>query len=140
MKEQTIVYRGAGARMAAIVPRALPEPSNGETAEDWTPGSVELFRYSTMIFNAHRIHYDLAYVTETEGYPGLVVHGPLTASRLCNFAGRLMGPLKQFRFRGEAPLFADQPIRLIAKVDGPECHLKAMRCDGAVAMTAVATI
>ena len=137
-EDQTIVYRGDGPPMAAIVPRPIPAPSEGETAEDWTPGSVELFRYSAVIFVAHRIHYDLPYAMETEGYPGLVVHGPLTAFRLCHLAGRVLGPLKEFRFRGEAPLFAGQPIRLMAKAHGPECHVVAKRCDGVVAMTAVA--
>jgi 3-methylfumaryl-CoA hydratase len=138
-EEQTIVYRGDGPRAPAVRPRpAPPAPSTG-SVENWTPGSVELFRFSAVMFNAHRIHYDLPYVTEIEGYPGLVVHGPLTALRLCAFAVRVLGPLKRFQFRGEAPLFAGQPVRLIAaEPSGTECRLVAERCDGAAAMTATA--
>jgi 3-methylfumaryl-CoA hydratase len=137
-EEQTIVYRGDGPLTPAVTPRpAPPAPSTG-SVENWTPGSVELFRFSAVMFNAHRIHYDLPYVTEIEGYPALVVHGPLTALRLCALAVRALGPLKGFQFRGEAPLFAGQPVRLIAQPAGAECRLVAERCDGAAAMTATA--
>jgi len=137
-EEQTIVYRGDGPRLPPIVPRAFAPASNGETTEVWTPSSVELFRFSAVTFNAHRIHYDLPYAADIEGYPGLVVHGPLTACRLCHFAARVAGPLTAFQFRGEAPLFAGQPVRLVATRDGTECQVKAIRCDGAVTMSAVA--
>lgn len=137
-EEQTIVYRGDGPRMAPVVPIDMPAEPESATAEAWTPGSVELFRFSAVTFNAHRVHYDLPYAMDVEGYPGLVVHGPLTAVKLCTLAGRVMGPLKEFRFRGEAPLFAGQPIRLVANIEGAECRLVAKRCDGAVAMSAVA--
>jgi len=138
-EEQTIVYRGDGPRIPAVTPRPAPPASSIGSAESWTPGSVELFRFSAVMFNAHRIHYDLPYVTEVEGYPGLVVHGPLTALRLCALAVRVLGPLKAFQFRGEAPLFAGQPVRLIAETSGTECRLVAERCDGAAAMTGYAT-
>jgi 3-methylfumaryl-CoA hydratase len=138
-EEQTIVYRGDGPRTLAVTPRPAPPATSTAAVENWTPGSVELFRFSAVMFNAHRIHYDLPYVTEIEGYPGLVVHGPLTALRLCALAVRVLGPLKRFQFRGEAPLFAGQPVRLIAaEPSGTECHLVAERCDGAAAMTATA--
>jgi 3-methylfumaryl-CoA hydratase len=139
-EEQTIVYRGDGPRLPAITPRPAPPKTATGSVESWLPGSVELFRFSAVTFNAHRIHYDLPYATEVEGYPGLVVHGPLTALRLCAFAARLLGPLKEFQFRGEAPLFAGQPVRLIADRSGAECRLVAERCDGAAAMTATAVV
>ena len=50
-----------------------------------------LFRYSALTFNGHRIHYDRHYVTEVEGYPGLVVHGPMQAALLVEFAAKLKG-------------------------------------------------
>jgi 3-methylfumaryl-CoA hydratase len=137
-EEQTIVYRDDGPPLPAVTPRpAPPEPSAG-SIESWLPTSVELFRFSAVTFNAHRIHYDLPYVTAVEGYPTLVVHGPLTALRLCAFAARVLGPLKRFQFRGEAPLFVGQPVRLIADRSGAECRIAAERCDGAAAMTATA--
>ena len=92
-----------------------------------------------MTDNAHRIHYDFADVTKVEGYPGLVVHGPFTALKLCQFAGSQLGGVKTFKFRGEAPLFVDEPVRLVAGKEGGELQVKAMRCDGIVGMSATAT-
>jgi 3-methylfumaryl-CoA hydratase len=138
-EDQTIVYRGAGAPTPPVVaaPRAPLAP--GETSQDWTPTSIELFRYSAAIFNAHRIHFDFPYVTKEEGYPGLIVTGPLTATRLCDFAAKLAGRgVARFRFRGEAPLFVDQPIRLVGRMNAAECAVRAERADGVVAMSATA--
>lgn len=72
-----------------------------------------------------------------EDYPTLVVHGPFTAFKLCNFARRLLQLLKAFHFRGEASLFVDQPVRLTAEKDGAG-QFKVVRCDGVVAMSATA--
>ena len=130
-ERQTIVYRGAGEPTPAVEPAP-------ETAPDgfvWTPGPVDLFRFSAVTFNSHRIHYDLPYARDEEGYPGLVVHGPFTAAKLCALAQAAnVAPLKAFSFRANAPLFAGQPVRLRAttEVGGFE----AVRCDGAVAMSA----
>ena len=67
------------------------------------------------------------------------MHGPFTALKLCTFAGRQLGGVKTFKFRGEAPLFVDQPVRLVAKKEGAELQVKAVRCDGVVGMSATAT-
>ncbi|WP_210399167.1 FAS1-like dehydratase domain-containing protein [Steroidobacter denitrificans] len=68
---------------------------------------VLLFRYSALTFNSHRIHYDLPYATGTEGYAGLVVHGPLQASLLLNLAATIGGGTPRiFDYRGVAPLIA----------------------------------
>jgi 3-methylfumaryl-CoA hydratase len=65
-----------------------------------------LFRYSALTFNGHRIHYDRRYVTEVEGYPGLIVHGPLIATLLLDLLRRNTAePLKSFRFKAISPLF-----------------------------------
>ncbi|MGH7076039.1 MAG: hypothetical protein ACREFD_17850 [Stellaceae bacterium] len=129
-ERQTIVYRALGERVPPIVPVATA----ATRGEIWTPGPVELFRFSAATFNAHRIHYDLPYAREVEGYPGLVVHGPLTAARLFAHArARTPGVIAGFAVRITAPLFADQPIRLGGGEAG-EWH--AMRCDGVVAVTA----
>jgi 3-methylfumaryl-CoA hydratase len=140
-EEQTIVYRGKGAPQPAIREGALSALASGEIAESWTPSSVELFRYSAIIFNAHRIHYDRAYTTDVEGYPDLVVHGPLVATRLCQLACRVAGrPLARFTFRAEAPTFVGQAIRLVARRADAQVQLRAERVDGAVAMSASATV
>lgn len=132
---QTIVYRDAGAAVRAVTAAVMPPLSPKQVAEDWLPDRVELFRFSAVTFNAHRIHYDLPYATDVEGYPDLVVHGPLTATRLCGFAQRVIGrPLAHFSFRGEAPLFVAQPVRLVAELTESGCEVWAQRCDGLRAM------
>jgi 3-methylfumaryl-CoA hydratase len=132
-ERQTIVYRAAGGQTAPIIP-AEDLPSRPE-AVSWTPGTVELFRFSAATFNSHRIHYDLPYAQEAEGYPGLVVHGPLTAARLFGFArGRANARISRFSFRALSPLFAGQPIALAPGEQPGE--VQAIRCDGVIAMTA----
>ena len=66
-----------------------------------------LFRYSALTFNAHRIHYDRAYVTQVEGYPGLIVHGPLIATLLVDLLERNLprSSVSRFGFRAVRPLF-----------------------------------
>jgi len=135
-ERQTIVYRGAGEATAAIQPADLP----ARAGEDiWAPTTVDLFRFSAVTFNSHRIHYDQAYARDEEGYPGLVVHGPFTAVRLAALAARDYpgAAMKSFSFRAVSPLFVGQPIRL-APGETPG-EVEATRCDGALAMTATAT-
>jgi len=137
IERQTLVYRGQGDPL----PPVLEGPTGGHGADEvWIPTTVELFRFSAATFNAHRIHYDQPYARAVEGYPDLVVHGPLTAARLAGLAVRRAGgaPLKTFQFRAVAPLFVNQPVRLSA--GDPSGGLAATRCDGAIAMSAEATI
>ncbi len=91
-----------------------------------------MFRFSAATFNSHRIHYDQSYAREIEGYPDLVVHGPLTATKLADFAAR-HGELSHFDFRGTAPLFQGQQIILRRE---SENKFQALRCDGVVALEA----
>lgn len=74
--------------------------------------STLLFRYSALTFNGHRIHYDLDYARDIEGYGGLVVHGPLLAHLLMRLATRHLGPLKTFEFRATAPLLHTETAAL----------------------------
>ena len=125
-ERQSYVYRDMGD------PAPMPVPAQtAPEGELWHPGPVNLFRFSAVTFNSHRIHYDLPYTMEQEGYPALVVHGPFTAAKLAGFAGR-DGALERFSFRAQSPLFLGQPIRLQAG----EGEVRAVRCDGATAMTA----
>jgi len=129
-EEQDIVYRPAAQP-------GDPAPAPTQAAQDapWqralAPDPVLLFRYSALTFNGHRIHYDRDYVTKVEGYPGLIVHGPLQASLLIEFAARLRGhkaPAK-FVYRGVQPLF-----------DGAEFSVNANEVAGGLeAWTANAT-
>ena len=137
-ERQTLVYRAAGGLTPPVTPAADVDPIDGDEA--WTPGPVELFRFSAVTFNSHRIHYDLAYATEVEGYPGLVVQGPFTAAKLCALARRRgpQAPMRAFSFRATAPAFAGQTLRLRAAggSGAGSGEVQALRCDGAVAMTA----
>jgi 3-methylfumaryl-CoA hydratase len=140
-EEQDIVYREAGARVEAPVPCALaPVP-----ADSWSrtvvPDPMLLFRFSALTFNAHRIHYDRTYATTVEGYPGLVVQGPLTAVLLmelvrCHAHRRVAG----FTFRAQAPLFDLAPFRLIGTAAGDRVHLEAQGPDGSLALAATADL
>ena len=85
--------RRTGHRLPRTVERAAPArvtpaPAEPQFAREITPDPVLLFRYSALTFNSHRIHYDRTYCTEVEGYPGLVVHGPLTATLLLDLLAR----------------------------------------------------
>lgn len=137
VENQTIVYREAGGSLPPVE-RSDPAALEGPV---WTPGPVHLFRFSAVTFNAHRIHYDEPYAKNEEGYPGLVVHGPLTASMLCRLAARTAGGrrMREFSFRAAAPLFAGQPVRLRAGSEGDTVNAVALRQDGQVAVTASAT-
>jgi 3-methylfumaryl-CoA hydratase len=131
-ERQTIVYRGLGDPVPPVEPTDLP-PRHG--ADVWAPTPVDLFRFSAVTFNSHRIHYDQPYATGEEGYPGLVVHGPFTAAKLFGFARARAGEeIRRFEFRAVAPLFVGQPIYLAP--GEKEGEIQALRCDGAVAMNA----
>jgi 3-methylfumaryl-CoA hydratase len=130
-EEQTVVYRPAGDPVAPIAETRLTLPEH----QTWVPGPVQLFRFSAVTFNSHRIHYDLPYAQQEEGYPALVVHGPFTAVKLLDYACRKANRAPQkFSFRGVAPLFVSQPIHLSAG-EGADEYV-ATRCDGVAAMTA----
>jgi 3-methylfumaryl-CoA hydratase len=105
---------------------------------------VLLFRYSALTFNGHRIHYDHPYTTQVEGYPGLVVHGPLTATLLVDLLRRdLPGVrIERFSFRAVRPLFAPLPFTLCGKpeADGKTVTLWTRDAEGWVTMEARALI
>ena len=111
-------------------------PPPGPWQRRWLPDSVLLFRYSALTFNGHRIHYDHPYVTAVEGYPGLVVHGPLMATLMLDLLRRERPDafLRRFSFRATAPLFAGEPLTVHARpepageliktwVEGPDGRL-----------------
>lgn len=131
-ERQTIVYRDAGAPIPAVTPI---ERGDVPGAITWAPGTVDLFRFSAITFNSHRIHYDAAYATGEEGYPGLVVQGPFTAARLFSLGTQQGGSIRQFSFRALAPLFVDQSVTLVQG----ESSVSAIRCDGVTAMAATFT-
>ncbi|MGK9230263.1 MaoC family dehydratase N-terminal domain-containing protein [Inquilinus limosus] len=135
-ERQDIVYRGPDGG-GAKAPPAPAEPGRHRRRVD--PSPPLLFRYSALTFNGHRIHYDRRYVMEVEGYPGLIVHGPLQATLLFNFAAELRGaPPTRFAFRSLSPLFDDDAFLLHAAEDGDGLKLWTARENGPVAMAAEA--
>ncbi len=117
-EEHDIVYRGLDAP-AAGTPLKADEMGETDASETISPSPVLLVRYSALTFNGHRIHYDRNYVTEVEGYPGLIVHGPLQATLLLQLAARLNGdtPVRSFSFRALSPLFDLSTFILNGRMD-----------------------
>lgn len=141
VEEMDIVYRAAGGRTPAPATGSLPAPPGGAWARTVTPDPVMLFRYSALTFNGHRIHYDREYARDVEGYPGLVVHGPLTASFMAELlrvhAGRRVAA---FAFRARGPLFDLAPFQVQATASDAAVALAAIGSDGQTAMTGDATL
>jgi len=138
-----IVYREAPkAGDAAPTPKAAP--ASAAWQREWTPDDVLLFRYSALTFNAHRIHYDRRYVTEVEGYPGLVVHGPLVATLLLDLLRHELpeAEVARYEFRAVRPVFDIAPFFVCGEPqpDGRTFHLWARDHDGCLTMDATAVI
>ena len=139
-EEHDIVYRDA--------PKpgdAAPAPAAAETGAAWqrelTPDDVLLFRYSALTFNGHRIHYDRRYVTEVEGYPGLIVHGPLIATLLLDLLRRNTGQaVRRFEFKAVRPAFDGRPLRLNGQPEGNTVRLWAQDHEGWLTMKATAEV
>jgi len=139
---QEIVYRDAPVPGAAHVPPKPAPPA--DWSDEVLPDPVLLFRYSALTANTHRIHYDRPFATDVEGYPGLVVHGPLIATLLLHhLLARHPGanPVR-FAFRAVRPLFDGAPFRLCGSAPSPDgsIALHAADADGALCMDAVATL
>ena len=139
-ERQDIVYRGVESGAAGQAPGPSPAPAeHGGHQRRVETSSTLLFRYSALTFNGHRIHYDRRYATEVEGYPGLVVHGPLQATLLLHFAAEIRGAApSSFVFRSLSPLFDDDAVALYATPDGERLKLWTARDGGPVAMSAEA--
>ena len=142
VEEHDIVYREAP-HPGDPAPAKKTAPADPEWKRDVVPSDVLLFRYSALTFNGHRIHYDRRYVTTEEGYPGLVVHGPLIATLLADLARDRVAPaaLATFSFRAVSPLFDVAPFAVCGKREaGGGVRLWAQSADGQLAMEASATV
>jgi 3-methylfumaryl-CoA hydratase len=148
-EEHDIVYRPA-AQPTDPVPAPIAASNLAEPRELWTrdvvPDDVLLFRYSALTFNGHRIHYDRKYVTQVEGYPGLIVHGPLIATWLVDLVRRHTDrPIRRFEFKALRPTFecADQRhVRVSGQLqsDGQHVRLWAQDHEGWLTMQATAEL
>ncbi|RFU45146.1 MaoC family dehydratase N-terminal domain-containing protein [Paraburkholderia sp. DHOC27] len=146
-EEHDIVYRDAP-QAGAAAPRAEVKATLAPAGETWArtvhADPVMLFRYSALTFNSHRIHYDYPYVTEVEGYPGLVVHGPLIATLLVDLVRRELpdAVLQSFSFKALRPTFGDHPFTVCGKPsdDGKTLDLWAKDHEGYLTMRAIASL
>ena len=133
-EHQTLVYREAVTVDPLAGSPQRPPRLDGGAPDGWDwvreerPTETTLFRYSALTFNTHRIHYDLPYATEVEGYPGLVVHGPLLATYLMNaFMLEHDGvEVKSFEFSARAPLFVNELVHLVGRAVGDGVEELAM--------------
>ncbi len=143
-EEHDIVYRDAAPKdaSASAPPPEKPAPAAAQWSRVIHPDPVLLFRYSALTFNGHRIHYDLKYVTEDEGYPGLIVHGPLIATLLMDMCRRQRpdARLSHFDYRAMSPVFDIGPFSLGGNPgdDGATAALWATTNAGGLAMRAEA--
>lgn len=138
-----IVYRQA--RQASDVePAPQPAPTGAAWQRRIVPDDVLLFRYSALTFNGHRIHYDRRYVTEVEGYPGLIVHGPLIATLLMDLLQRHLVHVQVtgFRFKAVRPTFDLHAFEVNGQplADGKSVRLWAQDHEGWLTMDAMATL
>jgi len=116
VEEHDIVYREA-AKPGESVREPKPAPTDTSAAKTIVPDPVLLFRFSALTFNGHRIHYDQPYVTGVEGYPGLIVHGPLMGLLQIELARRASAGRtpRTFEFRALSPVFAGAPMTVAAR-------------------------
>ena len=136
-EEQDIVYRGNEGAAVKQAGAATDRLGVGEgLAATVRPDPVLLFRYSALTGNGHRIHYDIDYVRDVEGYPGLIVHGPLQATWLAGLVRDRA--LDSFSFRGQRPAFHDRALSLEGRLAGSGATLRSFDEDGAVCMSAEA--
>ena len=150
VEEQTILFRGPTATdppptatatdPTAPTPTAAdptaPTPTAPAVTRTWSLDSIALFRYSALTFNAHRIHYDADYCRDVEGYPGLVVHGPLLATLLLDLAVGHGRRVHRFDYTAHRPLFLPGPFTVHGRPDGDATVLWAAGSDGRLAMRA----
>ena len=120
------------------IPVTEPPPAGMTWVREWTPDPVSLFRYSALTFNPHRIHYDRPYAVGTEGFPGLVVHGPFSQQCLLDLLrDNTDRPLLKFAMRARAPLFDTAPFSVMGRMVGEnEAELFAVGPSGGIAMQA----
>ena len=138
-----IVYRDH-AKPGDAPPVPQPAPASAAWEKRWVPDDVLLFRYSALTFNGHRIHYDRRYVTEVEGYPGLIVHGPLIATLLLDLVRDKLpqAEVARYEFRALRPVFDLDPFFVCGEPqgDGSVIRLWARDHEGALTMDARATL
>jgi 3-methylfumaryl-CoA hydratase len=143
VEEQDIVYRGASKSLhedGTVVQH--PEELGWPWSTNMKIEPTLLFRFSALTYNAHRIHYDRDYARGVEGYPGLVVHGPLQAMALADMLRHRLPDMSvsSFEFRSVRPVFDETTLRLRAKPHGNEVKMAVLDVQGRIAMRASAKL
>jgi 3-methylfumaryl-CoA hydratase len=141
-EEHDIVYRD-NPQPGAPAPKPQPAPADAAFEREIAPDPVLLFRYSALTFNGHRIHYDRSYVIEVEGYPGLIVHGPLIATLLLDLLRRNLPDARvaRFDFRAVSPLFDIHRFHVCGRPEGDKrVALWARNHQGGLAMEGTAEL
>ncbi|MFK5977876.1 MAG: MaoC family dehydratase N-terminal domain-containing protein [Rhizobiaceae bacterium] len=142
VEEQDLVYR-SDPKPGGSAPESPKAPAQAEFSREIVPNPIWLFRYSALTFNGHRIHYDVDYARDVEGYRNLIFHGPLSATLLLELVSETAEKqqkkqqLESFSFRAIRPLFADRPFSIHANADGSEVW--ALNPDGNLAISATAS-
>ena len=138
-----IVYREAP-KPDDVAPPPKQAPAASAWEKKWVPDDVLLFRYSALTFNGHRIHYDRRYVTGVEGYPGLIVHGPLIATLLLDLLRRQLpdAEVDRYEFRAVRPTFDTNHFFVCGEpqANGKTFRLWAKDHEGWLTMDATAVI
>ncbi len=139
-ERQDLVFRDDPSTAAASKPAAPAPPA--QHRETHVADPVLLFRYSALTFNSHRIHYDRDYVTKAEGYPGLLLHGPMQAALLVEMAAKLRGGRapQKFSYRGVQPLFDGAEFSVNANESADTIELWTANATGEPTMKATATM
>ena len=141
VEEHDIVYRDA-ARPGAPNTPGKAAPADAAWQREVLPDEAMLFRYSALIFNAHRIHYDIDYCRKEEGYPGLIVHGPLQTTLLLDLSRRHAGkPVRKLDYRALSPVFHNEKLSVGGNPssDGSTAQLWTAGPAGNIAMTGTAS-
>ena len=137
-EQQTIVYREAADKALPLPAADAGKPDGWQIVEQLNPDPTLLYRYSSLTFNTHRIHYDLPYAQSEELYPALVVHAPLMATQVLQLAAQ-HGELKQFSFKAVSAAFCNQPLYLAANIEGLHGKISTIGGDGRTCLQADVT-
>lgn len=139
--DHTTAFRGESKSGDGSAPAATPEQTS-DWQRELVPDEVTLFRYSALTHNTHRIHYDWRHATQFEGYPALVVQGPLMATLLLDLMRRNRPdqPPATLELKALRPAFAGRPLRICGRIVGSEASLWAQDSEGLVIMRATARI
>jgi 3-methylfumaryl-CoA hydratase len=140
VEEHDIVYREA-AKPGEPPPQGKPAPRQAAWRRELVAGPVMLFRFSALIFNAHRIHYDIDYCREEEHYPGLIVHGPLQTILLLDLCRRSEArPVKRLDYRALQPVFHTEQFTVNGEpsADGSKAEVWTANAAGSYAMAGTA--